>query len=69
MWLAEWKLVSNDAKRTVAPLNAKHSTLLQGFMFLFLIPPTIPATMHNTQEFSTDLLRVALETCRRHVPT
>ena len=26
------------------------------------------ATMHNTQEFSTDLLRVALETCRRHVP-
>ena len=27
------------------------------------------ATMHNTQEFSTDLLRVALETCWRHVPT
>ena len=27
------------------------------------------ATMHNTQEFSTDPLRVALETCRRHVPT
>ena len=35
--------VSNDAKRTVAPPNAKHSTLLQGcfFMFLFLIPFTI----------------------------
>ena len=37
------KLVSNAAKRTVAPPNAKHSTLLQGcfFMFLFLIPFTI----------------------------
>ena len=41
--MAAWKLVSNDAKRTVAPPNAKHSTLLQGcfFMFLFLIPFTI----------------------------
>ena len=49
MWLAAWKLVSNDAKRTVAPPNAKHSTLLQGcfFMFLFLIPPTI------RQQFNT----------------
>ena len=39
VWLAAWKLVSNDAKRTVAPPNAKHSTLLQGcflcFCFLF----------------------------------
>ena len=37
------KLVSNAAKRTVAPPNAKHSTLLQGcfFMFLFLILFTI----------------------------
>ena len=26
VWLAAWKLVSNDAKRTVAPPNAKHST-------------------------------------------
>ena len=43
MWLAAWKLVSNDAKRTVAPPNAKHSTLPQGcfFMFLFLTPFTI----------------------------
>ena len=43
MWLAAWKLVSNDAKRTVAPPNAKHSTLFQGcfFMFLFFIPFTI----------------------------
>ena len=40
---AAWKLVSNDAKRTVAPPKAKHSTLPQGcfFMFLFLIPFTI----------------------------
>ena len=30
VWLAAWKLVSNDAKRTVAPPNAKHSTLPQG---------------------------------------
>ena len=39
VWLAAWKLVSNDAKRTVAPPNAKHSTLHQGcflcFCFLF----------------------------------
>ena len=43
VWLAEWQLVSNDAKRTVAPPNAKHSTLLQGcfLCFLFLIPFTI----------------------------
>ena len=26
VWLAAWKLDSNDAKRTVAPPNAKHST-------------------------------------------
>ena len=51
MWWAAWKLVSNDAKRIVAPPNAKHSTLLQGcfFMFLFLIPPTI------RQQFNTCL--------------
>ena len=39
VWLAAWKLVSNDAKRTIPPPNAKHSTLLQGcflcFCFLF----------------------------------
>ena len=39
VWLAAWKLVFNDAKRTVAPPNAKHSTLLQDcflcFCFLF----------------------------------
>ena len=41
--MAAWKLVSNDAKRTVAPPNAKHSTLLQGcfLCFLFLVPFTI----------------------------
>ena len=46
MWLAAWKLVSNDAKRTVAPPNAKHSTLPQGcfFMFLFLSPVFFPGT-------------------------
>ena len=35
VWLAAWKLVSNDAKRTVAPPNAKHSTLPQGCFFCF----------------------------------
>ena len=38
MWLAAWKLVSNDAKRTVAPPNAKHSMLLQGCFLCFLFP-------------------------------
>ena len=37
------KLVSNAAKRIVAPPNAKHSTLLQGcyLCFVFLIPVTV----------------------------
>ena len=35
VWLAAWKLVSNDAKRTVAPPNVKHSTLLQGCFLCF----------------------------------
>ena len=35
VWWAAWKLVSNDAKRTVAPPNAKHSTLLQGCFLCF----------------------------------
>ena len=49
MWLAAWKLVSNDAKRTVAPPNAKHSTLLQGCFFRFFVFDSIhdSATMHN----------------------
>ena len=38
VWLAAWKLVSNDAKRTVAPPNAKHSILLQGCFLCFLFP-------------------------------
>ena len=49
MWLAAWKLVSNDAKRTVALPNAKHSTLLQGcflcFCFFYSIHDS--ATMHT----------------------
>ena len=49
MWLAAWKLVSNDAKRTVAPPNAKHSTLPQGCFFMFFVFDSIhdSATMHN----------------------
>ena len=35
VWLAAWKLVSNDAKRTVAPPNVKHSTLPQGCFLCF----------------------------------
>ena len=57
MWLAAWKLVSNDAKRTVAPSNAKHSTLLQGcfLCFLSLIPFTIrQQCIIYPQKFSTE---------------
>ena len=35
MWLVAWKFVSNDAKRTVAPPKAKHSTLPQGCFLCF----------------------------------
>ena len=35
MWLAAW----TDAKRTVAPPNAKHSTLLQGCFLCFCFWP------------------------------
>ena len=60
--VAAWKLVSNDAKRTVAPPNAKHSTLLQGcfFMFLFLIPPTIRQQFNTCLACFNDLLVVML---------
>ena len=47
MWLAAWKLVSNDAKRTVAPPNAKHSTLLQGCFLCFFYFMDDSATKHN----------------------
>ena len=62
VWLAAWKLVSNDAKRTVAPPNAKPSTLLQGcfFMFLFLIPPTIRQQFNTCLACFNDLLVVML---------
>ena len=57
MWLAAWKLVSNDAKRTIPTPNAKHSTLLQGcfFMFLFLITFTLrQQCIIYPQDFSTE---------------
>ena len=49
MWFAAWKLVSSDAKRTVAPPNAKHSTLLQGcFFYVFVFDSILDsATIHN----------------------
>ena len=49
VWLAAWKLVSNDAKRTVAPPNAKHSTLLQGCFFSVFVFDSIhdSVTMHG----------------------
>ena len=49
VWLAAWKLVSNDAKRTVAPPNAKHSTLPQGCFFYVFVFDSIDdsATLHN----------------------
>ena len=53
-----WELVSNDAKRTVAPPNAKHSTLLQGCFFYVFVFDSIhdSATTHNLcpQKFSTE---------------
>ena len=48
VWLAAWKLVSNDAKRTVAPPNAKHTTLLQGcFLCFCFCAPNIYPLNHN----------------------
>ena len=57
MWLAVWKLVSNDAKCTVTPPNAKHSTLPQGcfLCFCFFIPLTIRQhCIIYPQDFSTE---------------
>ena len=53
MWLAAWKLVSNDAKRTVAPPNAKHSILLQGcfYVFCFRAPSIYPLNRKNGRHF------------------
>ena len=49
MWLATWKLVSNDAKRTVPPPNAKHSTPCSKAVFYVFVFDSIhdSATMHN----------------------
>ena len=49
VWLAAWKLVSNDAKRTIPPPNAKHSTLPQGCFFYVFVFDSIhdSATMHH----------------------
>ena len=42
------ELVSNDARRTVAPPNAKHSTLPQGCFYVFVFDSIHDsATMHN----------------------
>ena len=58
MWLAAWKLVFNDAKRTVAPRNAKHSTLLQGCFLCFCFFDSIhdSAIMQNRFLWGGDLL-------------
>ena len=49
VWLVAWKLVSNDAKRTVAPPNAKHSTPCSKAVFYVFVFDYIhdSATMHN----------------------
>ena len=49
VWLAAWKLVSNDAKRTVAPPNAKHSTPCSKAVFYVFVFDSIhdSATKHN----------------------
>ena len=58
------------AHSRTAKCEAFHIAPRLFFMFLFLIPFTIRQqfTIYSF-EFSTDLLRVAFETCRRHVPT
>ena len=45
MWLAAWKLVSNGAKCTVTPPNAKHSTLPQGCFLCFCF--SLHSQFHN----------------------
>ena len=49
MWLAAWKLVSNDAKRPVTPPTAKHSTPCSKAVFYVFVFDSIynSATMHN----------------------
>ena len=49
VWLAAWKLVSNDAKCTITTPNAKHSTLLQGCFFSVFVFDSIhdSVTMHG----------------------
>ena len=59
MWLAAWKLVSNDAKRKAHSRTAKceafHVAPRLFFMFLFLIPFTIRQhCIIYPQEFSTE---------------
>ena len=40
MWLAAWKLVSNDAKRTIPQPNAKHSTpCSKAVFYVFVFGP------------------------------
>ena len=49
MWWAAWKLVSNDAKRTVTPPNAKHSTPCSKAVFYVFVFESIhdSTTMQN----------------------
>ena len=57
MWWAAWKLVSNDAKRTIpsAKCEAFHVAPRLFFMFLFLITFTIrQQCIIYPQDFSTE---------------
>ena len=62
MWLAAW----TDAKRTVAPPNAKHSTLLQGCFLCFCFwshsrfgnnADSIPRTFSTESKKSAKMLK------------
>ena len=57
MWLAAWKLVSNDAKRTVAPPNAKYSMPFSKAVFYVFVFDSIDDSATKIiypHKFSTD---------------
>ena len=60
MWLAAWKLVSNDAHSRTAKCEAFHFAPRLFFMFLFLTPPTIRQQFNTCLACFNDLLVIML---------
>ena len=57
MWLAAWKLVSNGAKCTVTPPNAKHSTCPKAVFYVFVFHSILNSAIKNNHcppVFSTE---------------